>query len=72
MGLYARRQPFLSGSDFASVWIDIVAFGSVCVHGSRSSAALAFRLLEPIAVAIHLKNVDVVGEPVEQRAREAV
>ena len=32
----------------------------------------AFRLLEPVAVAIHLKNVDVVGEPVEQRAREAL
>ncbi len=28
-------------------------------------------LIEPITFAVHLKDVDVVGEPVEQRAGEA-
>ena len=70
MGLYACRQSFLSGSDFASAWIDIVAFGSISIRGSRGSAPPAFRLLEPVAVAIHLEDVDVVCEPVEQRAGE--
>ena len=60
----------LSGGDLASAWIDAVAIGSVCIRGTRSSAALVFRLLEPVAVAIHLENVDVVGEPVEQGAGE--
>ena len=28
--------------------------------------------LEPVAVAVHLQNVDVVGEPVQQRSGEAL
>jgi len=27
-------------------------------------------LIEPVAVAVHLQDMDVVGEPVEQRAGE--
>jgi hypothetical protein len=27
-----------------------------------------FALFEPVAIAVHLENVDVVGQPVEQRA----
>ena len=29
---------------------------------------LAFALFEPVAVAVHLQDVDVVSEPVQQRA----
>ncbi len=61
---------FLSGSNFARAWIDAFSFGGVCIERSLGSAAPTFRLLEPVAIAIHLKNVDVVGEPVEQRTGE--
>src|SRR5260370_16619014 len=37
-------------------------------RSGRTLAALA--LLEPIAVAVHFEDVDVVREPVEQRAGE--
>ena len=43
----------------------------VCVGGSGvDGAAFAPALLEAEAVAVHLQDVDVVGEPVEQRAGE--
>ena len=72
MGLYACRSLFLSGGGFDSAWVDAFGFGSISIRGSRGSAAPAFRLLEPVAVAIHLKNVDVVGEPVEQGSGQAL
>jgi hypothetical protein len=31
---------------------------------------VALALIEPVAVAIHLQDMDVMGEPVEQRACE--
>jgi hypothetical protein len=42
----------------------------LCVVGDASRSTLA--LFEPIAVAVHLEDVDVVGEPVEERAGQAV
>ena len=39
-----------------------------CSAAAFSGAALA----EPVAVAVHLEDVDVVGQPVEQRAGEAL
>ena len=34
--------------------------------------ALALALLEAIALAVHLQNVHVVGEPIQQRARQTL
>ena len=35
----------------------------------RSQAALTpFALFQPVAVAVHLQDVDVMGQPIEQRA----
>ena len=35
-------------------------------------ALLRAALVEPVAVAVHLENMDMVGEPVEQRAGETL
>ena len=37
----------------------------------RDGRGLPLGLIEPVAVAVHLEDVDVMGEPVEQRAAEA-
>ena len=39
-----------------------------CVRAGMARVALA--LIEPVAVAIHLQDMDVMSEPVEQRACE--
>ena len=48
---------------------DEFPFGWVIRGVDGASAALAaLALLEPVAIAIHLEDVDMVGQPVEQRA----
>src|SRR5271169_4868014 len=39
-----------------------------CVRAGTAGAALA--LIEPVAFAVHLQDMDVMGEPVEQRTGE--
>src|SRR6202047_3967636 len=57
----------LSGSygDFAGFWI-----GSCngLVGGSRVAAPACLRLLEPVALAVQLQNMDMMREAIEQRA----
>ena len=36
--------------------------------GVRLGTSFALALLQPVALAVHLQNVDVVGKPVQQRA----
>ena len=36
------------------------------------SLGASFALFEPVAVAVHLEDVDVVGEPVEEGAGQAL
>ena len=38
------------------------------LRGGGLRFLLAFALFEPVAVAVHLQDVDVVSEPVQQRA----
>ena len=38
--------------------------------GGAGGTLMALALLEPIAIAVHFQDVDVVREPVEQRAGE--
>src|SRR5712692_3107321 len=55
-------------ADLAGLWID-----DGFDRGLAGRAALApLGLLEPVAVAVHLQDVDVVGQPIEQRASEAL
>ena len=49
--------------DFAGLGIDDPLGG-----GLRLFATARPRLLEPVALTVHLENVDVVGQAVEQRA----
>ena len=46
-------------------------WAGVGFSGRQDGAAFAAALLETEAVAVHLQDVDVVGEPVEQSAGEA-
>jgi hypothetical protein len=54
--------------DFAGIGID--GLGGLVLLRPDFGAAAAGGLLEPVAVAIHGQNVDVVDQPVEQRAGE--
>jgi hypothetical protein len=62
---------FLLGLKYlAGVWVGYDT-GLVLLRPSGGAAA-ASRLLEAVAVAVHGQDADVVGEPVEQRAGEAL
>ena len=54
------------GRDGAS--IGVVGFWSLPALGLLALPALS----QPVAFAVHLEDVDVVGEPVEERAGEAL
>jgi hypothetical protein len=72
MGLYAFSKRIcgqLLGIDFAGLGVDDFAGECFLGHRFRSFAVAALGLLEPIAFAIHLKDVHMMGEPVEERSR---
>src|SRR4051794_11424814 len=62
------KFPRVTGEDLVSVPCSAWELGG----GRRSSLAPVFNCPEPIALAIHLQNVHVVRETVEQRSRQAL
>src|SRR4029453_5127811 len=62
------KFPRVTGEDLVSVPCSAWELGG----GRRSSLAPVFTCPEPIALAIHLQNVHVVRETVEQRSRQAL
>ena len=67
----AKIIPLLTGGNFASVWIDCPCGGPV-VHVRGSELAGTCGLRKAITLAVHRQDVDMVGQPVEERAGEAL
>ena len=68
-----RRKivPELTDGNFASVWIDYLGGGPfVRVGGGEFPGTRGLR--QPITLAIHRQDVDMVGQPVEERAGQAL
>src|SRR3954469_14736583 len=64
---YIGRRSRLGGVDFAGIWIDSEA-------GFLSELLPAARLgvLQAVGLAVHFEDVNVVGQPIEQRAGETL
>ena len=64
-------RPRLSGSygDFAGFWIGSC---SGLVGGPRVTPPPCLRLLEPVALAVQLQNMDMMREAIEKRASETL
>src|SRR5487761_1966027 len=61
----------LTDGNFASVWINSLDGGLVvCVGGGEFAVACGLRLA--LALSIHREDMDVVGQPVEKRAGQAL
>jgi len=56
-----------SGGDFAGFGIG--SWGGF-VGGSRITPPPCLLLLEPVALAVQLQNMDIMGEAIEKRARQ--
>ncbi len=73
----ARSGPFACRRRKFFVWLRRGDFPGLGIDGRFSGwrwlfASARFRLLEPVAFAVHLQNMDMMGEAVEQGACEAL
>src|SRR3984893_15386808 len=67
----SRIVPRLPGGNFAEVWINGLA-GRLAVHVRDGGISAARGLRQPVALAGHRQDVDVVGQPVEKRTGQAL
>src|ERR1035437_267188 len=61
----------LPGGNFAGVWIKGLD-GRLAVHVRDGGFSAACGLRQPVALAVHRQDVDMVGQPVEKRAGQAL
>ena len=70
-GVSEPGRPWLSG-----IWDDFAGFGiggcGDLIGGSRVAPPSCLRLLEPVALAVQLENMDMMREAIEQRAGQTL